>query len=686
MKLTFVLALIFIMRFSSGIISQEFEHSVNKGNYFSKDTITTKVDSSRTDSLKQPKKAYKPLLFVSGTKLDSTQKTFTLTQPQIEKKDYTFTGDLFRYVPFGMVKDLGAMGQPDEALIYGQGYGDIGYIVDGVPYNNRLTNSLETAHIQSESIDTIEILPVYKGFFYGRQNEPAGVNIVTRKRFDSKALTRIRFYQAPDEEGFVDIFFNRLLTKKINLTLDLTNNSVQSRYENSGSGGWKASGRIDYFLFKNFTISANYSYYRLETDLNGGVDLDSIRNNQSPLQTQEILYDPLIAPVKATSRYHRNLRHYFNVVINNELLKGAPMRLIIYRDYASHKYRQNLDLSANETRIVNNNEHSVYGFDFNQKFNVPLLDFEITFNYEDISYDAGILGSNLTETNLSAGIKASQSILNELISFSVFSKIFKSGDLGYTGFGGEGSIKLDNFSVFGGTSYFENPFSPIQEYYLTDESGEVKTKNFAFQTGASYNPANITAGVSYFYLNRQNYPFAVRLQDADSLTQNQINYYLDDNKEIHGVNCNIKVSFWKLKAEVNSSYYIGENDIENYSLPNWTAFAGLYYVDSLFENNLKLKGGINYFANSSKSYFNYDFQHFTGYTKEISSSGRLVNISNSELPSHHRLDLFVAGKIQNRATVYVAFENLLDVDFYDVPYYPVRGRNFRFGLAWELFN
>jgi hypothetical protein len=685
MKLRFFTLFALFLLISSVSVSNVFEPLVNKGEISVRDTISTKSNVSDSDSLEKKKKAYPPLLSLTETKLDSSQRNYFLTQEQVEKKDYTFTGELFRYLPFGIIRDFGSMGQPDEILIYGQGYGNIGYSIDGVPYNHRLTNSLELNHLQSESIDSLEVLPVYSGFFYNNHNEPAGVNMITRKRFDSDALTRIRFYQAPDDEGYLDIYFNRLLTNKINLTLDLTNNSIISRYENSGSGGWKASGRLDYLLFKKLTISANYRYYKIETDLNGGVDLDSIRNSDSPLSTEEALYDPLIAPVKTNSRYQRNLKHYFNVVINNKLIEDAPMRLTFYKDYSSNKYKQNMDLSTSEPRIVNKNAHSLLGFDYHQKFDIRLLNFELNFNYEDVSYEAAVIGGNLTKTNLSAGIKASQSLFNDMFYFAGFSKFVKSGDFGYSGFGGEARINFNDISLFGGASYFENPFNPVEGFYLTDAEGEVKTKNFAFQIGSSHNTANTTISLSYFYLNRKNNPYAVGLPEADSSTFNQVIYSLDNNKEIQGFNLNFNINYWKLVLESNASYYLGENTIDSYSLPKWTAFAGIYYVDSLFDNNLKLKAGLNYFGNSSKNYLEYDFQHYSSYNK-VYNNGILNTISSKEVPAHHRLDFFVAGNIQRRATVYVAFENLLDQDYYDIPYYPVRGRNFRFGIAWELYN
>ena len=51
-----------------------------------------------------------------------------------------------------------------------------------------------------------------------------------------------------------------------------------------------------------------------------------------------------------------------------------------------------------------------------------------------------------------------------------------------------------------------------------------------------------------------------------------------------------------------------------------------------------------------------------------------------------QLDFFLAGKIQNSATVYFVFENLFNAKYFIVPYYPKQARGIRFGVAWEFLD
>jgi hypothetical protein len=50
------------------------------------------------------------------------------------------------------------------------------------------------------------------------------------------------------------------------------------------------------------------------------------------------------------------------------------------------------------------------------------------------------------------------------------------------------------------------------------------------------------------------------------------------------------------------------------------------------------------------------------------------------------LDLFLAGTIQERATVFVTLENVLNSEYYIVPYYIKQPITLRFGVSWLLFD
>jgi outer membrane cobalamin receptor len=57
-----------------------------------------------------------------------------------------------------------------------------------------------------------------------------------------------------------------------------------------------------------------------------------------------------------------------------------------------------------------------------------------------------------------------------------------------------------------------------------------------------------------------------------------------------------------------------------------------------------------------------------------------------EYPLSSQIDLFIAGTIQESATIYFVFENLLDEQYYIIPYYPMYPMGLRFGISWEFLD
>jgi len=138
---------------------------------------------------------------------------------------------------------------------------------------------------------------------------------------------------------------------------------------------------------------------------------------------------------------------------------------------------------------------------------------------------------------------------------------------------------------------------------------------------------------------------------------------------------------------INASYYFDAQSRSDFKLPKFTSSSSFYYVDTLFKKNLHLKTGFNFYSIGSQDYTSIDFE------KSIISNsiwdpatGNVSPISASQISPSFLLDFFLAGKIQNSATVYFVFENLLDTKYFIVPYYPKQARGIRFGVAWEFLD
>ena len=62
----------------------------------------------------------------------------------------------------------------------------------------------------------------------------------------------------------------------------------------------------------------------------------------------------------------------------------------------------------------------------------------------------------------------------------------------------------------------------------------------------------------------------------------------------------------------------------------------------------------------------------------------LVNYSS--VPASFQLDLFLAATIQKSATIFVTLENILNTEYYIVPYYFKQPITLRFGVSWLMYD
>ncbi|HEY7752002.1 MAG TPA: TonB-dependent receptor plug domain-containing protein, partial [Ignavibacteriaceae bacterium] len=263
--------------------------------------------------------------------------------------DYRYAGDLLRSFPLNFIRDQGFVGQPNETFIYGVGNSGISYLQDGVLVNNRFTNSLNLNHIQSEDIDSIEIIPSPRGFLYGPYNNPVTVNFITRDFVSPQPYTRIKYYEGYFGEAMIDGKFNARIFKRWNFGFQLTNRKFDSTYTNSEFSIWQINTKLKYFLSNSVNISAYYGYVDSRVGLNGGVDVDSISRITDDINS--ILYEPLRAPVLHPFQKLETLQHNFVLRTLAKLFDNSKLDLSFYYKYGFDEY---LNVPAISLRNIEN--------------------------------------------------------------------------------------------------------------------------------------------------------------------------------------------------------------------------------------------------------------------------------------------------------------------------------------------
>ncbi|MCL6493967.1 MAG: TonB-dependent receptor [Ignavibacterium sp.] len=647
MKLLLISVLLTFNSFSQNIDSLHFQLIGNDTIKITDSTIVIPIDS---------------VIILNYGSLDN-QSTF-ISRKDIVKSNYRFVGDLLNEYPLTFQRDFGFVGYPNDVLLFGNGSEFVNWMIDGIPSNERIGKSFNLNLVQTDDIDSIEIIPLPRGFLYGSYIFPVSANYITRDFIPPKPYSRIRYIQGPDREASVDVNFHALLSKKLLLSFDISNRIKDSTYRNTEFSLWQIKTKLKYFLSNEINILATFNYNDYKLGFNGGIDVDSIRKLTDDINT--ILYDDFLAPIVFPNGEMKTLQHFPKLSILTNFFPWLKSDLNLYYRYSKYDSRSD---------IQKNNKEDIYGFSIRNKFFVRNFEFNLLFDYEKINQSTEYLDDriftyadlvyNYDRNIFSIGGIITTKLLRDKLNISFFYKhsayqdkyysnfiidkpivtqqVFPS-DLSNNGTGADVTFKFNDYiRIYVGSSFINN-------YYSNDSK-----ESLLFQSGLNYQNEFLSANIIYFineYGSGSNY------------YPQYLHTYQTGN--VDGVGLSLKAKYNFLLIELKSSKYNSRSG-DLISTPEFSSRTGLFFNDYLFNNNLDLKAGVVF--------------TFTGKQKYQSLRFGLVEVSPVT-----RIDLSIAGEIRKAATVYFVLENLLDKKYYITPYYPMPERNFRFGIAWEFLD
>jgi hypothetical protein len=649
-----------------------------------KDSLKVASDSLNNKLISSPA-SVDSLALLSGKKkndLDSvilifqspvSNNSFILGSDYLRKNDYRYTPDYLKLFEFSWLAETGNLGFPDQLFLYGAPMYQTNYLKDGIPLNDIPFIFYDNNYLQSESVDSIEVIHAPRGFLYGGYNKSVSINYLTKDFISTKPYTRIKYYQGAFGEAMLDGIFNSVLYNKLFGFLDVTNRKLDKRFINSDFSSWQVAAKLRYLFSNSFDVTGSYNYNKIYKSLNGGVNIDTL--NLLGVNVNSYLYDEIKAPVVNQITDMDVTQHSLDLRLLAKPFKGSSSDFNLYYKFDAQSLNNINDNSNNFEKT----KSKLYGGSFNQKYNEDIYNINLigTYEHSDINLNvsppfqnsidsyqykvnlfsmAGIAGINITN-----GIKTSlfykySSMINDMPGF--FRKDKESKGVG---------LDLDI-----NTSYelsFYLGYSFLNDYYNQKYLGNG-------EVSIIFSPDNLFLKLSLFSRNNpaNNYSDFSNLNFPYLLLFNLQPYSLSmNNPHVMGIGANLTYKFWIMSFENNTTYYSGSyiKDSFRYSgllgIPEIYSRSGVYVSDSLFSSNLNLKGGFVF--------------TFYGKIKYLDSSGSLFETDPS-----YKIDFTLAGRIRNAATVYFTWENLLDKKFYLVPFYPALGRNLRFGIAWDLFN
>ena len=641
------LCLIFLL--ISSVTFSQITDSLKVQDTLKIDTLQSKKDSLKINDSTLIKTKRDSIIILHSSALSN--KSFFLDRSKLQKREFRYTGDYLRAFPFNFIKDLGFPGQPNETFLYGVGNSAVNYLMDGISLNDRYHNSFNLNLLQSEDVDSVEVVPLPRGFLYGAFNNPVSVNFITRDFITRQPYSRIRYYQGPDRETLLDGYFNLQISRKFIASFEITNRIVDSTFSNSEFSIWQGKFKLKYLLSNDVNIIATYNYNDYNAGYSGGVDVDSIK--RAGEDVNNLLYDNSLAPVVYPNGEVKTLMHYPKLrflIKPTEWLNTDASLFYLYSENVQNDFTdQTVDNKVYGINIRNDALYKNFKFQLNIDYEKddfktylsnsigPILLDNLqsnAFNYDLFSV-AGIISADIADGKLVPSL---------FYKFSQFSSSIDflnrgSNNNNSNGFGGDLTFKSTKYLSF----YFG--CSLLNKYGQSDNS-------LFLEIGTKYKLQYFNANVRYFSNEYQYFYY------------NSFNSY--GFGKVDGLGANIDLNLWKLSLESTSAYYHSLNN-QLIGVPDFQTQTGLYYKDILFDKNLNLKTGL--------------VANYIGKNNVFTAEHGLV-----EVPSSYKLDFTLAGEIQEVVMVYFLWQNLLGDNYYITPYYPMPSRSIRFGVAWELFN
>lgn len=602
-----------------------------------------------------------------------------ISQEKIKNTNYRYFGDLISLSPVSSIRDYGFIGYPNTLSLYGNSYNVVSILKDGLQINERLANYFNLNMLQTEEIDSIEIIPLPRGALYSSYIYPTTVNVITKDFIPTEPFSRIRYYQGPDREAFINGYFNAQIFKKLFFSFSVTNRIKDETYQNNDFSIWQGNFKLKYLLSNklNFIFSYDINDYKL--GYNGGIDYDSILKITS--KPEDLLYDPIAAPVLLPNGEIKLNTHIPRLTIKSKLFDWLKSDFSFF--YLFNK-------SENKTFYYNYLEDKVWGIHLDNRLNFNIIEMRVLLDYEkikDYNFREAYFNTFRNTHQIYNVIERINSDLLSVGGYLTINPLSKNFSLSL--FYKSSSIKENKESVF-----YEHPFF-IQEYFVSYKNN-LRNSTVGIDLNSKIGDnISVYAGYSIIgkYLSQINldyFQFESSIKYKDNLIETTFKYFINEyNNQIYyanprfptfynflsfgnisGITSDLSFNYRYLLIELRNNYFWKSKSERFYNIPQYTSRNGLFYYDRLFNDNLDLKAGIIFNLIGNQITIP-EYYRFTSY------------VENNPVQT---FDLSISGTIQKTATLFFVWENLLNKKYFLVPYYPMPERNIRFGVSWEFLN
>lgn len=656
MKFSFFIFLI-ISRFTFAQIDSSL---VNR-----KDTLNHSSDILHTTVLKAD--TLIPLFNLPLNEINSF-----ISQEKIKNSNYRYFGDIASLSPLSNIRNYGFVGYPNTISMYGNVSNSVSILKDGLQINERFLNYFNLNLLQTEEIDSVEIIPLPRGALYSSYINPTSLNVITKDFLPAEPFSRIKYYQGPDREAFINGYFNAEILKKLFFSFSVTNRIKDAVYQNSDFSIWQGNFKLKYLLSNQLNLVFSYDINDYKLGFNGGVDYDSVLKLTT--KPEDLLYDPIGAPILLREGEIKLSTHLPRLTVKSKLFDWLKSDLSLFYLFNKSEY---------ETNQYSYLEDKVWGVHFDNKLTFNNWEFGLILDYEK-----------------------TKDYLNRKVYFNIFPSILpllrtiENKNSNLFCYGGYVSLKPFTKKLVVSVFYKNSKLNEnvYVKYYQSDGTSLGENNYLNNLTNSSVGidlNSNLTDNISFYVgysiigkYQQNNDPafslFESALKYKDNFFDVSFRYFINEYTNIiysanprsysfgdlSGFSSDFNLYYKFVLFESKTNYFWKSDSEKIYNIPTYTSRNGFYYYDNLFNNNLDLKAGIilNLIGNQISLHEN----------KSIYNS-----VSTNPVQT---IDFSLSGTIQKKATLYFIWENLLNKKYFLIPFYPMPERNIRFGVSWEFLN
>ena len=224
------------------------------------------TDSSEARPVEEASVTEDPLLFSQSSIAGNVS---VITAEEIEASSALHVGDLLHSFFGSHIGEYGFFGQRVSAGFYGVLDEHVLIMVDGRPVNDPYLGGFDLNQISLEMIERIEVIRGCRSSFFGSDAVGATIHIVTKKKFQERPYTKVRFESGDLGFNRISVLFGKRFRHRHFLSLGFEERKSEGFRVSDEYSGKHIHGVYGYSVSPRLTVTSILHRYQGERELPG---------------------------------------------------------------------------------------------------------------------------------------------------------------------------------------------------------------------------------------------------------------------------------------------------------------------------------------------------------------------------------------------------------------------------------